>query len=197
MKKIIPLFALLIVTALTISFVRPGKTMHSGTHSDIHYDSWVTFENGSCKMLFPKTPVDESQTVNTAIGELKLNNHSYEVPDGTEDDNLVYLLSETEFSDSNTINSKNGEAAVDKYFRGSVDGAVNSVQGKLLTEEVIQLDGYPGRKFRINVKDGAAVITMRSYLVRNKVYMLQVITETKKDYNKSIDKFMSSFTLKH
>jgi len=193
MKKIIPLFALLIVTALTISFVRPGKAIHSGIHSD----PWVTFENASCKMLFPKTPVDESQTVNTAIGELKLNNHSYEVPDSTEDDNLVYLLSETEFSDSNTINSKNGKAVVDKFFRGSVDGAVNSVHGKLLTEEVIQLDGYPGRKFRVDVKDGVAVMTMRSYLVRNKLYMLQVITETKKDFNKSMEKFMSSFTLKH
>jgi hypothetical protein len=56
---------------------------------------------------------------------------------------------------------------------------------------------YPGRKFRVDVQNGVAVMTMRAYLVRNKLYMLQVITETKKDLNKSIEKFMNSFSLKH
>jgi len=188
MKKIMPLFTLLIVTVLTLSFVHTGKVIRA--------DDWVTFENASCKMLFPKTPADESQTVNTAMGELKLNNHTYEAPEGAKDDNLVYILSETEFNDTSAVNSNNSKAVVDKFFRGSVDGAVNSVHGKLLTEEVIQLDGYPGRKFRIDVQSGVAVMTMRAYLVKSKLYMLQVITETKKDFNKSMEKFMSSFTLK-
>jgi len=197
MKKIIPLSALLIVTAFTISFVRPGKTKNSGAHSDIHDDPWVTVENAGCKMLFPKTPANESQTLNTAIGELKLYNYTYEVPDGIKDDNLVYLLSETDFGDSAKINSNMGKEKVDKFFRGAVDGGVKNASGKLLTEEIIQLDGFPGRKVRVDVKDGTAVMTMKIFLVKEKLYMLEVITEKKKDLNKSMDKFMSSFSLKH
>jgi len=189
MKNLKPLLALLIISVVTTSFIH--------TEKKIHIDDWVPFEDAGCKMLFPKTPGDESQTVNTAIGELKLYNHLYEVPDGVEDDNLVYLLSETEFTDSTKVNSKNGKEQVDKFFRGAVDGGVSSAHGKLLTEEIIQLDGYPGRKFRADIKDGLAVMTMKAYLVKNKLYMLEVITETKKDFNKSIDKFMSSFALKH
>lgn len=189
MKKIIPLFTLLVGTVLTISFVHPGKTIHS--------DDWVPFEDAGCKMLFPKAPANESQTVNTAIGELKLYNHSYEVPDGVQDDNLVYVLSETEFPDTSTINSKSSKEVIDKFFRGAVDGGVSNAHGKLLTEETIQLDGFPGKKFRAGVQDGAAIMTIKTYLVKNKLYMLQVITETKKDFNKSMDKFMRSFMLKH
>jgi len=189
MKKIIPLLAFLIVTVLTISFVHPGKMTRS--------NDWVPFEDAGCKMLFPKTPINEAQTVNTAVGELKLYNYTYEVPDSVKDDNLVYLLSETEFSDSARSNSGNSKEVVDKFFRGAVDGGVSSAHGKLLTEEIIQLDGYPGRKFRADIQDGVAVMTMKAYLVKNKLYMLQVITESKKDFNKSMDKFMNSFTLKH
>ena len=189
MKKIIPLFALLIVTVLTISFAYPKIKGRMG--------DWVPFEDAGCKMLFPKTPEKQSQTFNTAIGELKLYNYMYEVPDSIEDDNLGYLLSETEFGDRSGINSDSSKAQVDKFFRGAVDGGVSSAHGKLLTEEIIQLDGYPGRKFRAEIKDGLAVTTMKAILVKNKLYMIQVITDTKKDFNKSMEKFMSSFTLKH
>jgi hypothetical protein len=70
------------------------------------------------------------------------------------------------------------------------------VHGKLLSEKIIQINGFPGREARIDFRDGLAVITMRAYLVKNKMYILQTITETKKDFNKSIGKFMDSFKLK-
>ena len=37
---------------------------------------------------------------------------------------------------------------------------------------------------------------MGFYLVKNKLYMSETITETKNDFNKSIDKFFNSFSLK-
>jgi len=49
---------------------------------------------------------------------------------------------------------------------------------------------------RIDFKDGLAVIRMRYYLVKNRLFMLQIFTETKKEQNKSIDRFMDSFKLK-
>lgn len=187
MKKIIPLFALLIVTILSISFILPKKSLRA--------EDWVPFEDAGCKMLFPATPKDEAQTVNTAAGKVEVINHTYEVPDGVKNDNLEYALSETAYLDSNLTKAINTQP--DKFFQGSVNGAVNSVQGKLLSQTTIELDGYPGRKCRIDYKNGLAVITMQIYLVKNKLYILQTITETKKDLNSSMEKFLSSFALKH
>jgi hypothetical protein len=180
MKKINALLGAFIFCTLVMSFV--------------HADDWVLFEDGNCKIRFPKAPANQTQTTNTAIGPLQMYIHMYEVPDGTMDDNYLYGLIETEYPDS-VINSDKKEL-LDKFFRNSIDGAVSNVNGKLLTETKIQLDGFPGREFRIDFKDGLAVITMRAYLAGHIMYFLQTITPTKKDHNKSIGRFMDSFAFK-
>jgi len=180
MKKINALLSAFILSTLIMSFV--------------HADDWVLFEDGYCKILFPKTPDDQTENTNTAIGALTMHIHMYQVPDGAMDDNFLYGVIETEYPDS-VINS-NKKELLDKFFRNSIDGAVKNVNGKLLTETKIQLDGFPGREFRIDFKDGLAVITMRAYLAGNIMYFLQTITPTKKDHNKSIGRFMDSFVLK-
>jgi hypothetical protein len=37
---------------------------------------------------------------------------------------------------------------------------------------------------------------MRSYLVKNRMYVLETVAERKNDANKASDRFMNSFTLK-
>ena len=174
------LAATIILAILTLSFIHP--------------DDWIVFESNGYKMLFPKKPADQTQVVNTAIGKLKMGIHMYEVADNEKEDNLVYGLIETEYPDS-VINSDKKDL-LDNFFKNSIDGAANNVHGKLLSVTEIQLDGYPGRSFRIDLKDQHAVMTMRAYLVKNKMYILQTITEAPKDFNKSINRFMDSFTLK-
>lgn len=157
-------------------------------------DDWVLLEKPNFKVFFPKKPEEQTQTVNTAVGKLKIDSYMYQVPDDKKDDNIMYMLAETTYPDT-AINSDK-KNLIDKFFRGSIDGAVNNVHGKLLTETIIQLNDYPGRKVRIDFKDGLAVITMCSYLVKNKLYITETMTETKNDFNKSIDKFLNSFSLK-
>ena len=179
MKKIDVSIGVFISCILLMSFINP--------------DDWFLFEAKNCKIYFPQKPTEQSQTIVTAIGELKLNIYMYQVPDNKEDDNLVYGLIESDYPDS-LINS-NKKDILDNFFRNSIDGAVNNVHGKLLSESKIQLDSFPGREVRIDFRDGLAVLKMRIYLVRNKMYMEQTITDTKKDFNKSIDRFMDSFKL--
>lgn len=157
-------------------------------------DDWVTFENESCQMHFPKKPSDQSRIINTEIGKLILIMHTYDVPANEQDDNLNYSLAECEYPDS-LINSDRKDI-LDKFFRNSIDGVVRNVHGKLLLESVTQLDGYPGREIKIDVTDGVAVITMRFYLVKNRMYIIQTFTDTNKDFSQSITKFMDSFKLK-
>ncbi|HVW61578.1 MAG TPA: hypothetical protein VHC48_16110 [Puia sp.] len=180
MKNHHTIFCLIVLAILTMSF--------------IHQNGWYLFDSNKYKMFFPKRPDDQVQTVQTAIGELKMNVHMYEAPENETDDNFTYGIIETDYPD--TVINSGKKDILDKFFRNSIDGAVKNVNGKLLTESNIQLNGFPGREFRVDYKDGLAVITMRAYLVKNTMYMLQTITETKKDHNAAIGKFMNSFTLK-
>jgi len=145
------------------------------------------------KIEFPKEPTENPQVVNSVIGELKMNIFMYDASKGSKDDNLVYMVNYTEYPDT-LINSEKTDVLSD-FFRNSIDGAVRNVHGKLLSEKEIKIGEYPGREINIDFKDGMAVIRMRLYLVKNKMYMLQTITETKKDFNKSITRFMDSFEL--
>lgn len=117
-----------------------------------------------------------------------------DVSKNEKDENLTYGVITTEYPD--TIIHSDKKELLPVFFRGSVDGAVKNVQGKLLTEKDITLDGFPGKEIDIDYRNGLAVIKMRSYLVKNKMFILQTITKTEKFPNKSLERFMSSFSLK-
>lgn len=178
-KYILPAFLVLSATLFT---------------SFISRDGWFQFEDANYKVLFPQKPSDETDTVATALGTLKMNIHMYEVPPTVTDENFTYGVIQTDYPEGAIDVRK--EELINKFFRGSIDGAVRNVNGKLLTESTISLDGYPGREVRVDYNNGVAVITMRMYLVKNTMYMLQTITGTAKDHNPSIGKFMNSFALK-
>jgi hypothetical protein len=180
MRTIYTLIALLLFGMSSVAFVYP--------------QDWVEFETQGCKMLFPGKPGDESQKINTAIGEMTMRMHMYEVPDGKKDENLLYGLIETEYP-ADKVNSDKKEI-IDEFFKSYTNGAVSKVNGTLLSESKIQIDGYPGNEIRINFSGGAAVIVMRSYLVKNKMFILQTIALPANDHNKSMDRFLNSFALK-
>ena len=157
---------------------------------------WVLFESpdNDFTILFPQLPKADPQLINSDIGELKLNVYMYQAADLKNEDNFVYGVMSTEYPESLFVDAT--DEVLKDFFRSSVDGAVANVRGKLLSETIIQLDGNPGREIKVDFRDGMAVIKMRLYLVANKMYMVQTITETRKDFNLSINRFMDSFTLK-
>lgn len=180
MKTVKTTFAILIIAALTMSFVNPSE--------------WYLFEEAGCTILFPDKPDRQVQTLNTEIGDLEMNINMYDASKGGDDDNLVYGFITTEYPDS-LINSDN-KSMIKEFFKSANEGAVKKVQGKLLSEKSISISGYPGSEVRIDFKKGMAIITMRSYLVKNKMYVLQTICVPKKEKNASASKFFGSFKLK-
>jgi hypothetical protein len=163
------------------------------TMSFISSDEWYQCETKNYKILFPKKPSESSQIDNSAIGELTLNLNIYEVSENDTDDNLVYMVNETAYPE--TVINSDKKDLLDNFFRKSIDGAVNNVHGKLLSEKIMELNKFPGREIRIDFQNGLAVIKMRMFLIKNRMFMIETITDTKKDFNKSINKFMDSFQL--
>ena len=111
------------------------------------------------------------------------------------EDNLLYGAIDSEYPDS-LVNSDKSEI-LPKLFRGSIDGAVRNVNGVLLSENVMNYKGFPGREVRIDYNKGQAIIKMRLLLVHNKMIILQTITETSKDGNNASLHFLNSFQLKN
>jgi len=180
-RSVTKLLTISLVVISLMSFVKPEKWF------------WLVSEEYGYKIEFPEEPVERPKVVNSEIGELKLNVFLYDASLRGKDDNLVYMVNYTEYP-VDQIHSNNTEILPD-LFRNSVEGVVMNVNGELLSEEEIQLGQYPGREIRIDYKNGMAIISMRIYLVENKMYMIQTITETKKEAKKSIDRFMDSFEL--
>ncbi|MEO7989088.1 MAG: hypothetical protein ABI663_06070 [Chryseolinea sp.] len=158
-------------------------------------ETWYSLESTDFgfKVLLPKEPVAQNQVVPSAIGELKMNLYILDTSADEAEDNLLYLVNYTEYPDSLFANAT--EEKFTQILRGSVDGMVTNVGGKLLSEKVIILNGSPGREVKVSFQEGAAVINARVYLVRNKMYLLETISFPQKDSNQSIDKFFNSFQL--
>jgi len=181
----------LIRSTLVLTIVS-SVSIHHGCSQTSDWQVFESKENGFI-ILFPHEPEVHPQIVNTEAGELTLDVYLHEVNDQYIDDNLVYSVICTEYPASIFQNAT--EETFKVFFRNSVDGAVNNVHGALLSELIIQYDGYPGREIKIDFREGLAVITMRMYLVGNRMYIIQTITETNKDFNTSIGRFMDSFKL--
>ncbi len=157
--------------------------------------NWNSFtcDKANFEMMFPKTPAEYSQDVQTEIGDLKVILYMYEPKLGS-DANMLYGASFTIYPDV-VDSQKMSDEQLETFFENSIDGTVSSVQGKLLSTYVIDYNGYPGREINIEIKDGMAVTKMRSYLVKNTMYIMQVIYPAKFNFNISVNYFLDSFKL--
>ncbi len=158
-------------------------------------DEWYQYDSSEFKVLFPKTPTNTIRKINTEAGEIQMQVYMYNASKDETDENLIYSVSSSEYPKEH-IESHIKHDNLKTFFKNSIDGMVNNVKGKLISESIIKLDNFQGREIKIDFKDGLAIIKTRIYLVRNTVYFLQTITKTEKENNKLISKFMDSFTIK-
>lgn len=144
---------------------------------------------------FPRQPKDTTQVVDSEIGPLTMKMQLYE-PEFGKDENLYYCSCCTVYPADVIDGTSLTPEQLDTFFKNSINGSVTNVKGKLLSVEEIRYKGYPGRESKIEVKNGLAIVSMRTYLVHNRMYMLEVISPVKNVSSKSGRKFFNSFKLK-
>jgi hypothetical protein len=78
---------------------------------------------------------------------------------------------------------------------GARDGAVERTNGRLLSEKLISLGGYPGREIKIKVETPkhTAIVRSRIYLVKNRLYQVLVVTSIQEAYSTIGTTFLNSF----
>jgi hypothetical protein len=167
--------------------------IYLSAHVFDHPADWYTYQSQEIIIEFPKEPELTSQSVPTAVGDIEMKIASY---DGSKegDINLAYVFISSNYPDS-LINSNKKEMLPD-FFRSSIDGAVKNVNGKLIAEKEIMLDAFPGREAKVDYGNGQVIILFRMYLVQNRAYFIQTISEAGKEENESALRFRNSFKLK-
>lgn len=156
-------------------------------------NEWYVYEHPLFSIEFPQKPSEKTQSVNSVIGELQMEMLAYDASK-EEDDNIVYSLIRSEYPDS-IVNSNKTEL-LDRFFRGAIDGGVGNVNGRLLAEKNITLNGFPGREAKIEFSGGRLIILLHTYLVYNKMYILQTVSVPEKENNANALRFHNSFKLK-
>ena len=139
-------------------------------------------DEGKFKVDFPGNPSLKTQKVNTAVGEIQVNMVLLEVR------GVAYMASFNDYP-SEFIKNSNEKDLLD----GARDGAVANVQGKLLSEQIIELNNAPGREIRVESADGKNTIVARIYLAGSRLYQVLVVTPKANGFDKNIKKFLDSF----
>jgi hypothetical protein len=79
------------------------------------------------------------------------------------------------------------------FFDGLVNGGVKEVNGTFIEGKDIFYKSFPGREIKVDYDKGTAIVTMRFYIVKDKVFSLQTISFPGMDRNANSRKFFDSF----
>lgn len=138
-----------------------------------------------------KTPVllaYNASTVDTLFGKLELNMFL-----GQRGGEALFAVAYSDYPEGLVRQSD-----IDLMLDGVRLGAIQNVNGTLLSEEHITLSGYPGREFIAKVQfapgvDG--VLRARYYLVEFRLYQIFVVVRPDHETDQDVEDFLDSFKL--
>lgn len=144
----------------------------------------LTSAEGGFRVEMPGEPAREVLTVNTAIGPIELTTFALEERE------RAFVVSFADYPEEH-VRARGPAELLD----GARDGAVANLQGRLLTELLIEHEGHPGREFRIEVPGGTATSQVRMFLVENRLYQMVVVTPREQAFSEDVARFLDSFGL--
>ena len=176
MKNSILIFVLLVSTSLSFA------------------QDWVTYSNDDFKFSIdmPSEPKATTQEVPTEVGELTMNMFMLDNSSDASSKNMIYMVLHTKYPKN--ANASDEDNKTQTMLDGSVDGAVNNVNGKLVYANKVNLDGHPGREVKISVF--GAFMYLNMYVKDGALFAIQTICMEANDENVDIKKFMDSFKFK-
>lgn len=147
---------------------------------------WKEFSSkeGAFSVLMPGTPTEQTQKADTQAGTIEVHMFIFE------QNGAAYMVGYNDYPEAIVQ-----QADPSKMLDGARDGMVSNTQGKLLGEQVISLDKYPGREIQIETSDGKLTMKNRVYLVNNRLYQVGVVTPKEESNSANITKFLASFKL--
>lgn len=140
---------------------------------------------------FPENPTEQKKTVDSEYGKLQLDIQTLEPK--SKDKNLVYVAMETKYP-TNVI-KPNNTYGLNTFYKKSIDGSLNSVNGELISIIDIYYNENLGKEYRCYFSEGKALMVYRIFYIDNRLYSYGVITTPDNDKNKTMNKFLESFKI--
>lgn len=177
------LVSVLALVATLISVSLFGVLMRSFTPAASEFTS----QTGGFSVMTPYTLKESSQSVDTAVGKIDI--HFFIAEQGGES----YLVGYSDYPEAMAQASD-----PEKMLDSGRDGAVKNVNGTLVSEARITLDGHPGRELTIAAKAGNGqdlVLRGRIVLVGNRLYQVVTVALKGNENSSRIEDFLKSFKL--
>lgn len=81
------------------------------------------------------------------------------------------------------------------FLQATVEESAFSVAGTVTWSNSISVGRYPGRFWRVDYKDGRAVIKTKAFVAGRRYYSIQTVMRKSRSLNIAADKFLDSFRL--
>lgn len=146
--------------------------------------SWKLYQYkpGNLAVMMPETPKESSSVENTAAGDITLWQAS------------VIGTSKAYFVSYSDMPKSTWKGDPKQMLEGARDGAAQRVNGKVVADREIQLDKkYPGREFKVVVDK--MELTQRVYLVKHRLYQVNMGCLTGSCTDDEIQEFLNSFKM--
>jgi len=156
--------------------------------------AWIEFNSydGRFQVLAPGLMLEKTDSIETPLGKLAYRVSFFQPEDKTAE-NLLYMVSWCDYPDGG-IHSDSTELLKD-FFEATMESAAFSVKGEVVYSDEFSLAGFPGKIWRIDYLDGAAIIKTRAFVSHNRYYALQTVSLKERHLNPAGEKFFDSFRL--
>ena len=144
-------------------------------------------------VMFPEVPIEQTKTVDSEYGKLSLDIQILEPT--VKEDNMIYIAMETKYPSG--VVEPGDSIALNNFYEKAVDGALNSVNGDLVSIDDVYYRDIPGKEYRCYLSEGEALMVYRYFFIDDNFYSIGVITLPEKDKNKGMIKFFDSFGIKN
>jgi hypothetical protein len=139
-------------------------------------------------MLFPAQPFEQQYSMDSPAGPLKV--HSYKFVGLSS-----YFVSYTDYP-----SAIDGPTDVNATLDRTREGGLRAVNGHLVRQSDVSLQGHPGRVIVVDSPNGGpqgSVITNKVYLVGRRLYSMQVAIpkDRHEPLEEAAQKFLDSFKL--
>jgi len=135
------------------SLLLAGAVCAGQTHSSAKFTS----KEGAFSVTLPEEPKEKSQDISTKIGPTTLHTFSVERNGGTS----FYMVGYSNYQ--TTLDSTTS-------LENVISGQVESMKGKITSDKLITLDGYPGRSVTIEAE--GSIFFSSVYVAGNRLYQV-------------------------
>ncbi len=159
-------------------------------------ETWTTFRSadGEFEVEFPGEHKESARTDNDVVfGKLILRIITADESKpgkGT----IVYMVMYCDYPDS-LMNSGMDTSILEGHLEKAINEIVTQGNSTLVLKEKAQINGYPGKKIRVEYEKGTRCMVMKMYVVKNRQYLVAVTTDKNADSPDATDRFFRSFRL--